>query len=682
MGTTHDCFPNVAELIADVIRKVAAISSGLLLASVHVAIQARGVSPYLPLNLEPEIESQIERVLILGDKPVMTRPIPAARVLEALPKACSKDPVLCHRVQRYLARYTHGSGITHASIEGAVTSGSKVTLPNEYGMSSQSKYQASITAYAQPSDYLIADVGAVVYQGKTDYTGTMLSLGFSYLQVDLGFRPHWLSPMSDSSMLMSTESATMPSLTLSNYDPISPLGIQYELFLARMSKSDHILEGDKYVSGTPRLAGVHLGIEPASGWTFGVNRLLQYGGDGRPSGLKDLFKAFFNPSKYDNTGPNLTTDQSFGNQQASITTSFLFPGKVPFSVYAEYAGEDTSRGRGYLLGNSALSVGIHFPQLWKRFDLTVEATEWQNEWYNHFIYQDGMVNYGHVTGNWFGDQRLYLPNAAAGVIDDAVGGNSQMVKLGYEPPFGGLFELRYRTLQNQQYGVSHYQRFNDISFGYSRPWNGMEVGGTVDTGKDVFGGNFTRVAGFIRYNDSRGGLAGLLMDDLSDNSPASDPTAQLFVEVGAHSFTSRIDLTDGADKVTGPRATGAHAGIGARRAVSEHNDVGARFEFDNVNGHSLVGVRLLDYRYRLNWPVAVGVFLGAARYDLATPAYGVYYGVGLQWLNVLPGWDIGADVRYYNSIARDHLLPSDPQTPRPDSFYDFSGGTVSISYHF
>jgi len=660
-------------------KKTVRLASGLTLALVQLNAHARGVSPYLPLNLEPEIESQIERVLILGDKPVMSRPIPAARVLAALPKACAIDAALCHRVQQYLARYTHGSGITHASIEGAVTSGSKVTLPNEYGMSSQSKWQASATAFVQPSDYLIADLGAVSYQGKTDFTGTMLSLGFSYLQLDIGFRPHWFSPMSDSSMLMSTEAATMPSITLSNYEPFTRLGIQYELFLARMSKTDHIFNGTKYDTGNPRLAGVHLGIEPASGWSFGVNRLLQYGGDGRPSSLKDLFKAFFNPSKYDNTGPDLTTAQSFGNEEASITTSFLFPGKVPFSVYAEYAGEDTSRGRSYLLGNSALSVGIHFPRLWQRFDLTVEATEWQNQWYNHFIYQDGLVNYGHVIGNWFGDQRLYDP---ANGIDDAVGGNSQMVRLGYEPPFGGLFQLRYRTLQNQQYGVAHYQRFNDITFGYSRPWNGMQIGGTVETGKDVFGGNYTRVAGFVRYDDSRGGLGGLLMEDLSGGGSQSDPSAQLFVEAGAHSYSTRIDLTDGADKTNGPRATGAHAAIGARRAISQHNDIGTRFEFDSVDGHSLVGVRLLDYRYRLNWPVAVGVFLGAARYDLATPAYGVYYGVGLQWLNVLPGWDIGADVRYYNSIARDHLLPSDPQTPRPDSFYDFSGGTVSISYHF
>jgi hypothetical protein len=115
---------------------------------VQFDVQAPGVTPNRPLNLEPEIEPQIERVLILDDKTVLTRPIPAARVLEALPKACAIDPVLCQRVQRYLARYKHSSGITHASSEGAVKSGSKTTLPNEYGMSSNSAWQASATPYA------------------------------------------------------------------------------------------------------------------------------------------------------------------------------------------------------------------------------------------------------------------------------------------------------------------------------------------------------------------------------------------------------------------------------------------------------------------------------------------------------------------------------------------------------
>src|SRR5580693_3004228 len=89
------------------------------LAVLHAVAHAKGVTPYLPLNLDPEIERQIERVLVLGDKPVMSRPIPAARVLDALPKACKVDAVLCENVRKYLKRYMRGAGLEFGSVGAA-----------------------------------------------------------------------------------------------------------------------------------------------------------------------------------------------------------------------------------------------------------------------------------------------------------------------------------------------------------------------------------------------------------------------------------------------------------------------------------------------------------------------------------------------------------------------------------
>src|SRR6516164_5508181 len=105
-------------------------------------LHARGVSPYLPLNLAPELEREVERVLILGDKPVMTRPIPAAMVLDALPKACAIDPVLCGRVRRALKAYMQDSALEFASAEGSAVSGdSKMVMPNQRGQTVQSQWQ-------------------------------------------------------------------------------------------------------------------------------------------------------------------------------------------------------------------------------------------------------------------------------------------------------------------------------------------------------------------------------------------------------------------------------------------------------------------------------------------------------------------------------------------------------------
>jgi hypothetical protein len=126
-----------------------------------------------------------------------------------------------------------------------------------------------------------------------------------------------------------------------------------------------------------------------------------------------------------------------------------------------------------------------------------------------------------------------------------------------------------------------------------------------------------------------------------------------------------------------------HIGIGARRAVSSRSDLGVRAELDRINDHMLLAVRALDYRYRTHGPLAFSAFLGAARYDLATPAYGYYFGAGVQWRNILPKLDLGLDWRYADKVARDKLLPTDPGTdPRPDSFYDITSYSLVASYRF
>ena len=162
----------------------------------------------------------------------------------------------------------------------------------------------------------------------------------------------------------------------------------------------------------------------------------------------------------------------------------------------------------------------------------------------------------------------------------------------------------------------------------------------------------------------------------------ADSRSQLFVEAGAGRLRIRTDLTELTPKTTGPYSSGAHFALGARRAVTEHSDLGARVDFDDLDRRSLIGVRLIDYRYRFNGPLALGAFLGAARYALATPAYGFYYGAGLQWRDILPHLDLGVEARYYDSVARDRLLPADPHTTRSDSFYDIYGAVLSLSYHF
>jgi Capsule assembly protein Wzi len=639
---------------------------------------AEGVSAYLPLNLEPEMERQIERVLILADEPILKRPFAVELVQDALPQACLVERPLCMRVKRYLQRYSRDYAFTHASATGAITHDKDAgTVPDAHGMPVDSSWEFSVQGYVQPSDYLLLSGGAIAYQGRTTPSGSMLSLGTHWAQLDLGYRDHWFSPATDSSMLISTEAPTMPSVTLSNYEPLTRLGFQYEFFAARMSRSDHIVYQGQEGSGYPRLFGAQLSIEPFSGWSLGVNRLLQYGGaDGLPDGATFLLRDFFKPSGL---------SQTQGNQQASYVSRFIFPGKTRFAVYFQYAGEDNSNGGSYLLGNAALTAGIDMPRLGRAFDATFEVSEWQNLWYVHNIFLDGMSNDGLVLGNWGADQRNF---------GDGVGARSEMLRVGWEPRFGGYLQARIRTLTNQGYygGDSRdysaanvpfpYHRYLDLSLSYSRPWKELTVGGEFFGGRDIYGKSFSRLSGFVRYGgDDRTRDEGSLDED-SDGAAPEEHRAERFVDAGMNVNRVRTDLEPGIPITTSKWAFDPHIGLGVRRAVSANNDLGVRVEFDEVDGHSLIGVRPLDYRYRFTDYLALGVFAGVARYNLATPAYSEYFGLGALWRNVVPKWDLGFDFRHAQNIARDHVLASDPVGARPDSFYKIDTALLYLSRRF
>ena len=457
-----------------------------VMAMLSTTADARGVSPYLPVDISPEIERKIERVLILADQPFLKRPFAAATVSDALPRACEVDTVLCEDVRRYLASLARTSGISYATLTASSGSGPDTALPASHGMTSQSNYAAAIAAYWQPSASLLVTAGVLAYEGEATPTGTVVSFGLDVAQIDVGYRDRWWSPAMDNAMLLSTQAATMPSVTISNYKPLTKAKLRYEAFVARMSESSNIATSTGTTSGNPQLAGLHVSIEPFPGWSIGVSRIMQYGGGDREDSFGDLLDAFFNPSDYDNTG----TPEDFGNQVASLTSQFVVAEPLPLRLYFEYAGEDTSTLSNFRLGNSALSAGIAFPKLGNRFSATFELTEWQNGWYVHHIYADGLRHEGHVLGHWGGDWRI---------LGDGVGAQSAFARLNADRVLGGAIEASYRQLDNEDYTGGNYEPARQLDARYSRPWGQVFVGGEITIGSDVFGESYSRVGAFIRF---------------------------------------------------------------------------------------------------------------------------------------------------------------------------------------
>jgi hypothetical protein len=460
----------------------------------------------------------------------------------------------------------------------------------------------------------------------------------------------------------------MPSITLSNYEPITAIGFNYEIFAAKMSHQDNIVYYGGTTSGNPYLAGIQVGIEPVSGYAIAINRVMQYGGGARGGGsASEFFDALFhNSNQPDVAGQS----EEFGNQVASLTSSILFPAAIPFAVHAEYAGEDNAYSGPYLLGATNFSLGIDFPLLWKSFDFSFEVSEWQNDWYVHHLYPEGLTNDGHVIGHWFGDQRY---------PGDAIGGNSQSLRFGWRLASGDYLQATYRTMsldtawRTSGDPLPTYERLQTLGINWSTVWKGHSVNMELSGGQDVFGDSFARIAASVDLAHDR-----TKSGDLSSGSDADD-SVDVFVDAGGnYSKVVQILGVGITNTVTG---SDMHLGVGARRSVSTHNDVGVRMELDEVDGHQLLSLRALDYRFRFSRHIAVGAFFGAGRYDVGLPAYGYYFGLGMQYMNVISKWDIGFDLRHYEKLGRDIALPTDPpSTPdRTRLFFDVNGMALYVS---
>jgi len=161
---------------------------------------------------------------------------------------------------------------------------------------------------------------------------------------------------------------------------------------------------------------------------------------------------------------------------------------------------------------------------------------------------------------------------------------------------------------------------------------------------------------------------------------AQQAAAEGFVDFGASTTNIEADIATLPDKIESD-ASGWHVGVGFRRELTQ-GSIGARLELDDLDGDLLLSVRALDYRRHLTQRFALTAFAGAARLDLDTPAYGYYLGGGAQIKDLWPRWSLGIDLRIGDKLARDNVLPTDPQGGRPDNFYDLSGVSIYLSRSF
>jgi len=253
-----------------------------------------------------------------------------------------------------------------------------------------------------------------------------------------------------------------------------------------------------------------------------------------------------------------------------------------------------------------------------------------------------------------------------------------------------------RTLQNQRYAsstspvIEDYSRALMLTLEYSQPRNGYTRGVQLDTGRDSFGSGFIRLAGFVRFDGGAADLdeSGLQSSQADDEDEDAPPAGKFerFVDLGVSGGRLGLDLggftkAQESAALSYQREISPHLGIGVRRAVTGNGDLGVRAEFDDFHG-AMMALRVLDYRYRLDPHLAVGGFIGFARYSGPTPAQGYYAGGGITWRELMPHWDLSLDARYFDHVQRNKLLASDPQNGDSVEWYTMQAASLYLSRRF
>lgn len=471
--------------------------------SMAIAFSSAVVSPsyggtfYLPNQLAPEAEARIERLFVLANMPTIKRPIAVNDVIKALDKVKDTDPALTQGIRQYIARYSKPVGLTHASLELGAGSDANHTLSNRRGQGTNSLGYASLSGYWAVNDFIAINAGGIYREGveaklgsatpnDLSLEGTFVSFGWDVFQTDIGYRGHWMGPFQDSDMLFSTNAAAMPGITFSNSQALTSFGLRYEVSLSQMSETarirSHEQEGVR-LTGNPKLFTTHLSFEPIEGFAIGFNRMLQFGGADRPEDLNSLMDAFFNAKAADNIG---LEGRDFGNQLSSVTTRYTYSEGMPFSVYMEFAGEDTSAASDIHLGNSAMMYGLHLPVLPFDLDVTYEHAEWQNGWYVNGVYNDGPQNQGSTIGHWHTNYRT---------LQDNSGGRAHMLKILRDNYNGSSLTGTLRGVENAGDGSWG----QEVSVQYAQAWGPSIIGTTVISGENVIGESYFYLSGFIRW---------------------------------------------------------------------------------------------------------------------------------------------------------------------------------------
>ena len=246
----------------------------------------------------------------------------------------------------------------------------------------------------------------------------------------LGNIEKWWGPGWNSSIILSNNARPTPGFTLyRNYsNPFEWPVLAWlgpwtaNLFISKLDDTREIDDA--------KLVGLTLGFRPTPSLEVNLRRSAQWGGEGRPQGLKNFIKLVGGVSDNCWTAECRVTEP--GNQMAGFDFSWDTPW-VDATVYGQKIGEDEHRGTP---AKNARQVGIKLPFESKLIDgmLFVEHDDTAtgdplaryNVFYNHHIYKTGYRYQGRAVGATWGNDAKVFSVGAIGYLT-----NGDQVELRY-----------------------------------------------------------------------------------------------------------------------------------------------------------------------------------------------------------------------------------------------------------
>ncbi|MCW8194213.1 capsule assembly Wzi family protein [Proteobacteria bacterium 005FR1] len=241
------------------------------------------------------------------------------------------------------------------------------------------------------------------------FDGSFVAATHYNWQAGAGFIDRWWGPGWQSSLILSSNARPVPSVWLNRQNTrafesqwlnwIGPW--QFTGFFGR-------LEEERYVPDA-NLIGMRLNFRPFnSGLEVGLSRLIQWGGEGRPTSSESLVDAILGRDNVGSEG----IDEDPGNQLGAIDLRYGFAlGEESMSLYAQVVGEDEAGNwlskNIYQLGADWTSSLFSSEQQWflEAVDTMTEGAfrgePSPNVAYEHSQYRTGMRYLGRNLANTF-----------------------------------------------------------------------------------------------------------------------------------------------------------------------------------------------------------------------------------------------------------------------------------------